>query len=57
MHVPHIWFQIAPLSKCLMQLLTWAVYYSGPHVYLADDDEDDQNRRQEGIWNGWTASQ
>ena len=57
MHVPHMWLQIAPLSKCWMPLLTWDVYYTGPHVYLAVDVEDDQDRRQEGIWNGWTASQ
>ena len=51
MQVHHMWLQIAPLSKCWMPLLTWDVYYSGPHVYLADDDTDDQNRRQEEIWN------
>ena len=38
-----------------MPLQTWGVNYSGPHVYLAVDVENDQNRRQKGIWNGWTA--
>ena len=51
-----------------MPLLTWDVYYSGPHVYLADDDTDDRTggrkrfgtdgqKVREEIWNRWTASQ
>ena len=52
MHVPHMLLQIAPFVQMLKGTPHMGCL---PHVYMADDDEDDQNRRQKGIWNGWTA--
>ena len=54
MHVPHMLLQIAPFVQMLKGTPHMGCL---PHVYMADDDEDDQNRRQEGIWNGCTESQ